>query len=72
MEILPIRMDRLYARHETEYEQKALSVLRGGQYVMGKELAAFESEFAAYLGAAHCVGVASGLDALRITFRVLV
>ena len=71
MEILPIRMDRLYARHETEYSQKALAILRGGQYVMGKELAAFESEFAGYLGVTHCVGVASGLDALRIVFRVL-
>ena len=71
MEILPIRTDRLFARHESEYTQKALEVLRSGQYIAGKELSGFEEDFAAYLGVARCVGVASGLDALRIAFRVL-
>lgn len=38
-------------------------------YVLGREGAAFESEFAAYLGAAHCVGVANGTDALELGLR---
>ncbi len=41
-------------------------VMRSGVYLLGAELEAFESEFAAYCGAAHCVGVGSGLDALRL------
>ena len=59
----------MYKRQE--YEQKALQVLRSGWYVLGKEVEAFEKEWAAYIGAKHCVGLASGLDALWISFRLL-
>ena len=38
---------------------------------MGKEVSAFEEEFAAYTGAKHCVGLASGLDALWIGVKLL-
>ena len=38
---------------------------------MGPEVEAFEKEFAAYVGSDHCVGLASGLDALWLAFRVL-
>lgn len=40
------------------------SVLESGWYVLGKEVAAFESEYAAWCGSKYCVGVASGLDAM--------
>lgn len=69
--IVPNRMDRGFYAHQNEFEAKALEVLRSGWYVLGKEGAAFEEEFAAYTGAKHCAGVASGLDALWIAFRVL-
>lgn len=46
-------------------------VLDSGWYVMGDELRVFESEFAAYCGARHCVGVANGLDALVLALRAL-
>ena len=39
-------------------------VMRSGRFLLGEELEAFESEYAAFVGAAHAVGVASGLDAL--------
>lgn len=64
-------LKRQFDLHAEEYEQKALEVLRSGWYVLGEEVRAFESEFAAYLGAAHCVGLASGLDALILAFRLL-
>src|ERR687894_2215843 len=44
-------------------------VARSGRYILGPELEAFEAEFAAYLGVAHCVGVANGTDALTIALR---
>lgn len=44
-------------------------VLDSGWYVMGKELDAFEREYAAYCGTRHCVGVGNGLDALTLTLR---
>ena len=71
MEVFAARLDRTYRLHENEYEQKALEILRSGSYILGKELAAFEEAFAAYIGASYCVGLASGLDALRIAFRAL-
>ena len=44
-------------------------VLDSGWYVMGKELEAFEREYAAYCGTRHCVGIGNGLDALTLTLR---
>lgn len=71
MQIMPNRMDREFYRHQTEYENKALDVLRSGWYILGKEVESFEKEFAEYTGAKYCVGLASGLDALWLAFRVL-
>lgn len=44
-------------------------VLDSGWYIMGKELEAFEREYAGYCGTRHCVGVGNGLDALTLTLR---
>ena len=71
MNILPNDLHRQYSLHAAEYEEKALEVLRSGWYILGKEVEAFEAEWAAYIGARHCVGLASGLDALWISFRLL-
>lgn len=69
--ILPNRLDRGFQKHQEEIEAAALKVLRSGWYILGPEVAAFEKEFAEYVGAAHCVGLANGLDALWLAFRVL-
>lgn len=71
MKIMPNRMDRGYYRYQDEFEQKALEILRSGWYVLGKEVENFEQEFASYTGGNYCVGLASGLDALWIAFRLL-
>ena len=62
---------RQYSLHDKEYEDKALSVLRSGWYVLGNEVKGFEEEWAKYIGVKFCVGLASGLDALWISFRIL-
>ena len=41
-------------------------VMSSGRLILGREVEAFEQEFAAYCGVAHCVGVGNGLDALAI------
>src|SRR6266446_7229952 len=46
-------------------------VLTSGWYILGRECAAFESDFAAYCDVAHCVSVANGTDALEISLRSL-
>lgn len=64
-------MDREFFRYQNEYEKKALEVLRSGWYILGNEVKEFEKEFAEYVGSKYCVGLASGLDALWIAFRIL-
>ncbi len=54
---------------EPDLLQAYQRVMRSGIYVMGPELQAFEQEFAAYCGVAHCVGVGNGLDALRLILQ---
>ena len=71
MKIMPNRLDKGFEMYQEELEQKALEVLRSGWYVLGNEVNQFEQEFAAYIGAKHCVGLGNGLDALWIAFRVL-
>ena len=44
-------------------------VLDSGWYVLGKEVDAFETEYAAYCGTKHCIGVGNGLEALTLTLR---
>ncbi len=55
--------------HRTGLENAFKRVLEGGWYIMGRELAAFEEEFAAYCGARHAIGVGNGLDALHLILR---
>lgn len=64
-------MDRGFMRYQEEYEKKAIEVLRSGWYILGKEVESFEEEFAAYVGTKYSVGLASGLDALWLAFKVL-
>lgn len=71
IEIPSNRMDRGFYKYQKEFEDKALEVLRSGWYVLGSQVQEFEEKFAAYTGASYCAGVASGLDALWIAFRVL-
>jgi dTDP-4-amino-4,6-dideoxygalactose transaminase len=67
----------LFAHHEAlkpllpEVADRQRAVLESGRYILGPEVRAFEDEFAAYLGAGHCVGVANGTDALAIALRAL-
>jgi UDP-N-acetyl-3-dehydro-alpha-D-glucosamine 3-aminotranferase len=46
-------------------------VVAGERFILGPEVAAFESELAAYLGVAHAIGVGNGTDALTIAARAL-
>ena len=64
-------LGRQFELHQAEYEEAALKVLRSGWYILGREVAALEEEFANYLGAKFCVGVNSGLDALTLSVRAL-
>lgn len=47
------------------------AVMNSGWYILGKEVEKFEQQFAGYIGAQHCIGVASGLDALILALLAL-
>jgi dTDP-4-amino-4,6-dideoxygalactose transaminase len=52
------QLDRAYQR-----------VAESGRFILGPEVEKFESEFAAYCEAKHCVGAGNGLDALHLILR---
>jgi dTDP-4-amino-4,6-dideoxygalactose transaminase len=60
-----------YAEIAPELEAATRRVVASGWYLLGEEIAAFEREFAAYVGAKHCVGLGNGLDALHLSLRAL-
>lgn len=52
-----------------QIDQAIARVLDSGRFILGPEVAEFESEFAAYIGADHAIGVGNGTDALSIALR---
>ncbi len=52
-----------------ELVSAAARVIDSGWYILGEEVAAFETEFAAYCGTKFAIGVGNGLDALTLTLR---
>jgi len=60
-----------YRALKAEIDQAVARVLASGWYLLGKELEAFEQEYALFTGAAHCVGVANGLEALVLALKAM-
>ena len=58
-----------YLAHKCEIDEAIRQTLDSGWYILGKQTSGFEQEFAEYLGAKHCVGVANGTDALHLALR---
>jgi dTDP-4-amino-4,6-dideoxygalactose transaminase len=54
-----------YRTQKTQIDAAITRVLEGGRYILGEEVRSFETEFAAYLGVKHCIGVGSGTEALH-------
>lgn len=62
-------LQQINLAHQQEIEEKLLQTFRSGWYLMGNEVKAFEEQLAAYIGAKQAIGVANGLDALRLILR---
>src|SRR5947208_5437428 len=58
-------------RYAPALRERLGAVIESGHYILGPEVEAFEREFADYLGAQHCVGVANGTDAITIALKAL-
>ena len=71
MKIEQNNMKPLFLKYRQEFEDAALNVLESGWYVLGRNVKLFEEEFADFVRAKYCVGLASGLDALWIAVKAL-
>src|ERR1700733_14893927 len=58
-----------YRALKTEIDAAVARVMASGWYILGKEVAAFETEYAEAFGLGHAVGVANGTDALMLALR---
>ena len=58
-----------YLELQQELDEAYKRVLESGWYILGKEVVAFEQEFAQYCGVKHCIGVGNGLEALHLVLR---
>ncbi len=64
-------LTKQYEAIHAELDDAAQRVMKRGWFILGPEVAAFEKEFAAYLGVQHAVGVGSGTEALHIALLAL-
>lgn len=62
-------LQKINLAHQAEIEERMLNTFRSGWYLQGNELKTFEENLSKYIGAKHAIGVANGLDALRLILR---
>lgn len=62
-------LQKINAQYEQELKTAANRVIDSGWYLMGKELEAFEESYATFCNVKFALGVANGLDALRLIFK---
>ena len=59
-------------KYSTEIKEAVNRVIDSGWYLQGNEVKNFESNYAHYIGTPHCIGVANGLDALRLILKAYI
>lgn len=62
-------IQKINLSHQQEIEKQILKTFQSGWYLMGEETKNFEKNLAQYIGVKHIIGVANGLDALRLIIR---
>ena len=67
IEFLPLK--KITEKYASEIHEAVSKVVESGWYLQGREVEAFEREFAQYVGVRHCVGCGNGLDALTLIIR---
>ncbi|MEH1934002.1 MAG: DegT/DnrJ/EryC1/StrS family aminotransferase [Nostoc sp.] len=60
-----------YLELKEELDAAYRRVMESGWYILGREVEAFEVEFAAYCETKYCIGVGNGLDALHLILRAM-
>lgn len=65
-------LQKVNAQYEEELKQAAYDVIDSGWYLLGEKVKEFEQNLSRYIGSQYAIGVANGLDALRLIFRAYV
>ena len=65
-------LQKINLLHQEEIESRLLKAFRSGWYLLGEEVKQFEKNLSHYIGAKHSIGVANGLDALRLIFKAYI
>lgn len=71
MKVPFIDLKRQHEAIKDELDEAINRVISSGNFILGREVEAFEEEFAQYTGAQHCVTCANGTDALELAFEAL-
>ena len=62
-------LQKINLSHQQEIEERLLKIFRSGWYLLGDEVKNFEHNLSKFVGSKNAIGVANGLDALRLIFR---
>lgn len=65
-------LQKINAQYAAELKQAAAEVIDSGWYLLGNRVKQFEASLATYLGVNHAIGVANGLDALRLILKAYI
>lgn len=65
-------LHKITAKYEAEIQEAVNRVVHSGWYLQGKENENFERNYAKYIGTDYAIGVANGLDALRLILRAYI
>lgn len=72
MKIPFLNLQHINLSHQKEIEEALLSCYQSGWYLLGNELRQFEKELSHFLQSRHVIGVANGLDALRLILKAYI
>jgi dTDP-4-amino-4,6-dideoxygalactose transaminase len=62
-------LQKITQKYSQEIHEAVNRVVDSGWYLQGKENESFETNYANYIGTKHCIGIANGLDALRLILK---
>jgi dTDP-4-amino-4,6-dideoxygalactose transaminase len=65
-------LDKINKQYADELKQATAEVIDSGWYLLGERLQSFENNLATYIGVEHAIGVANGLDALRLILKAYI
>lgn len=65
-------LQKINAQYEVELKEAANRVITSGWYLLGNELTEFENKYAEFCKSKYALGVANGLDALRLIFKAYI